>query len=78
MWLKRMSRCINTSQQTQFYRGNGTIGLNNPFTAENSEWSNAGKGYEFTAYKLANGVIKLATNGTMTISTERVPELDLA
>lgn len=61
-----------------YYWGNGTIGLNNPFTAENSEWSNAGKGYEFTAYKLANDVIKLATNGTVTISTEQVPELDLA
>lgn len=61
-----------------YYWGNGTTGLNNPFTAENSEWSKAGKGYSFTAYKLANGVIKLATDGTVTISTERVPELGLA
>lgn len=61
-----------------YYWGNGTTGLNNPFTAENSEWSKAGKGYSFTAYKLANGVIKLATDGTVTISTDRVPELGLA
>lgn len=59
--------------------GNGSTGLNNPFTAENSEWIKAGEGYTFTAYQLDEGVVALDhATGKVTISTDKVGDFDFA